>query len=141
MDKSIKENKNKLVFILLIFTTSILLSCSVLKKVEDKFKIGLSSVYDNDKCTLIINGKTYLNNKPIITERSLGIDLKNGVSIKSEKLNMNITFDAIIDKGLDIKRSIKLDTILYLKNGYNVLISARSENVEITQQSKPFVLD
>lgn len=142
MDRLIKEDRNKLKYILLfLISSSFLLSCGALKKTEKTFKIGIASVYDNDTCNLIINNKVYLKDKPIITERSLGLDLKNGVSINSEILNIKMSFHAVLDKEMDLKRTVKLDTIININKGANVLITAHYESIKIEQQASPFIID
>lgn len=142
MDRLIREDRNKLKYILLILISAgFLLSCGALKKTEKTFRIGIASVYDNDTCNLIINNKVYLKDKPIITNRSLGLDLRNGVSIDAETINIKIAFHAVLDKEMDLERSVKLDTIININKGTNVLITAYYENIKIEQQRPPFIID
>lgn len=126
----IKGGRNKFYFILFILFFT---SCSVLKKRE--FNIFLNSGYEMDYCTLVINGVTYLDSVLISTDRSLGIDLNNRILLKEKEIYMNISFYSITDKRLNFTRNVSLDTTLYLKNGHNIIISAKSNEIRIKQEN------
>ena len=108
---------------------------------SEPFNIKFKSLYDDDRCTLTINGVKYYDREPIVTERSLGIDLHKRIVIKEDVIQMNIQFDALINPGLDIQRKIELDTTLYLKDGYNIIIFASSDRVRIQQESDIYILE
>lgn len=131
-------DKNNILLILLI---SLLCSCKSLKSSSGNTVILFNSVYDDDLCNLKINDKVYYINEPIFTDRSLGIDVKKEILVSSDTLKLNLSFSGIVDKELNAKRTIKLDTVLYSINGKNILIRARGKNIVIEQQSTPFVLD
>lgn len=135
----IQENKGliKLTLLFLIF-----ISCKTLKYKREPFSIGFSSLYEDDRCTLILNDSLYFDNTKIKTNQSLGIDLVNGVTVvDASELRLSLMFFTEIEKELNINRSISLDTVLFKKNGYNILIFAGAEKIKITQQFKAFILD
>lgn len=141
MEKLIKENKNITIFLLLLFLILNESCRSFIDNSSNSFDIKFSSLYDEDKCNLTINGKRYYKDEYIVTDRSLGIDLSKRISIKEESIIMNVFFDALIDDELDIQRTVALDTTLYLKDGYNIIIFAGSDQIKIQQQSKIFELE
>jgi hypothetical protein len=51
-------------------------------KKNTKAVLLFSSVLEGDSCTLIIDGKKYLDKRVISTDRSLGIDLNNVVKFE-----------------------------------------------------------
>lgn len=141
MDKLIKGDKSRRVFafLLLLFLNG---ACkSIIDTTSKSFDIKFSSLYDEDKCTLTINGKKYYKDEYIITDRSLGIDLSKRISIKEDIININVFFEALIDDELDIQRTVKLDTTLYIKDGFNIIIFADSDQIKIQQQSKVYELE
>ncbi|MCG2432220.1 hypothetical protein [Aequorivita xiaoshiensis] len=142
MDKLIKVSRSRIVFILLLSIVFISKSCkAIMGSTSEPFDIKFKSLYEDDRCTLTINGVKYYDREPIVTERSLGIDLSKRIVIKEDVIHMNIQFDALIDSILDIQRKIELDTTLYLKDGYNVIIYASSDRVLIQQESDIYILE
>lgn len=142
MDKLIKVSRSRIVFILLLSIVFISKSCkSIMGTTGKPFGIKFSSLYEDDRCTLTINGVKYYDREPIVTDKSLGIDLRKRIVIKEDVIHMNIQFDALIDSILDIQRKIELDTTLYLKDGYNVIIYASSDRVLIQQESDIYILE
>lgn len=142
MDKLIKVSRSRIVFILLLSIVFISKSCkSIMGTTSKPFGIKFSSLYEDDRCTLTINGVKYYDREPIVTDKSLGIDLRKRIVIKEDVIHMNIQFDALIDSILDIQRKIELDTTLYLKDGYNVIIYASSDRVLIQQESDIYILE
>ncbi len=141
MDKLIKVDRNR-VIILLLFILLLNKSCKpIIDTTSKTFDIKFKSLYDDDRCTLVINGREYYNMESIKTERSLGIDLSKRITIKEDVINMKIQFESLIDAELDIQRKIELDTTLYLNDGYNIIISAGSDRVRIQQQSNIYELE
>ena len=126
--------KTLLLISLLIFAT-----CSVFK--TKPFRVGFSSLYNSDMLTLTVNDSLFYKEKEIKTNRTLGIDLKNGFSKKSKEINLKIKFYAIIDEDLKIERTVELDTLLFLKNGYNIIIFAGYDKIKIEQQKKIYILE
>ncbi|CAM1367789.1 hypothetical protein TPENAI_60290 [Tenacibaculum litopenaei] len=135
----IQDNRSLIKLTLLFF---IIISCKTLKYKREPFSIGFSSLYENDRCTLILNDSLYFDNTKIKTNQSLGIDLVNGVTVvDASELRLSLKFFTEIEKELNINRSISLDTVLFKKNGYNILIFAGAEKIKIIQQFKAFTLD
>lgn len=130
----IKKDRHKNIFYLFIFLS--ITSCSTLK--NKPFNIFLNSGYEMDYCTLVINGTTYLDSVLISTDRSIGVDLTNKVVVKEKEIYLNISFFSITDRSLNFTRKVSLDTTLYLKNGYNIIISAKSNEVRIKQENSLF---
>lgn len=142
MHKSIKAGKSRIVFILLLNIIFLGTSCkSIMGTTSEPFNIKFKSLYDDDRCTLTINGVKYYDREPIVTERSLGIDLHKRIVIKEDVIQMNIQFEALIEPAWDFRRTIELDTTLYLKDGYNIIIFASSDRVRIQQESDIYILE
>lgn len=142
MDKLIKVGKSRIIFILLLNIVFISKSCkSIMGITNEPFNIKFSSLYDDDQCTLTINGIKYYDKEPIVTDRSLGIDLSRWIAIKEDKIHMNIQFEALIEPAWDFRRTIELDTTLYLSDGYNIIIFASSDRVLIQQESDIYILE
>jgi hypothetical protein len=142
MDKLIKVSRNSI--ILILFT--ILISCSANKSVKnDKglMNVSFSSIYDDENLTLNINGSSYYVNQPIKTDRSLGIDMNNYLSINANKIHLKGVFIAktIPDFDDNKMRELKIDTILNRSNGNNILIKARKDTYIIKQQNKLFKVE
>lgn len=132
----IKEDRDKNLFYFLFFIFLSITSCSTLK--NKPFNIFFNSGYEMDYCTLIINGTTYLDSVLISTDRSIGVDLTKRLIVKEKEIDLNISFYSITDKNLNFTRKVSLDTVLYLKNGYNIIISAKSNEVRIKQENSLF---
>lgn len=142
MDKLIKVSRSRIIFILLLSIVFLGKSCkSIIGTTSKPFGIKFSSLYEDDRCTLTINGVKYYDKEPIVTDKSLGIDLSKRIVIKEDVIHMNIQFDALIEPAWDIQRKIELDTTLYLKDGYNIIIFASSDRVRIQQESDIYILE
>lgn len=142
MDKLIKVSRSRIVFILLLSIVFISKSCkSIMGTTSEPFNIKFSSLYDDDRCILIINGIKYYDREPIVTDKSLGIDLSKRITIKEDIIHMNIQFDALIDPALGFQRKTELDTTLHLSDGYNIIIFADSDRVLIQQGSEIYILE
>ncbi|MBA4155122.1 hypothetical protein [Flavobacterium sp.] len=141
MAQSIKVLKSSIIILF------ILNSCSIhdknnLKNNEKYTNIVFSSVYDDEKIFLMINDSVFFKNKQIITDRSLGLDRKNFISIKSD----TIFLKAIAMGSLNVidkphYREIKLDTILYRKKGSYIWLEIRDSIIKVNQQKNKFVLE
>ena len=127
--------KNRIYF-LLVF---IFCSCSVLKR--KNFNLSFASLYEKDFLTLTINDSLFFKQKLISTNAILGIDLKNDISIKDKKINLQIKFNSIIEKEFNLKRTVKLDTVLNVKDGYNIIIFADYDKIKIEQKKKKYILE
>jgi hypothetical protein len=142
MERLIMVNKISLIVLILISS----ISCKSLfdsnkKTLRDRIFM-LSSVLDDDRCTLIMNDSVYLLNTPIKTNRALGIDLTNELVVDSisNPVKFEIIFEGNISydgKAFPIQlREIRLDTILDLRHGKYVLINARIDKILISQSKK-----
>lgn len=139
MEKLIKVSKSSIFFFLLI-------SCMSTTKISTNSYLFVSSVLDKDICNLSINGEEYLKEKEIITERSLGIDLKNQIVFKLDKkdVHLSVNFKGKIVPDLDLDnnyREISLDTVLDVSKGRYFMINAKIKTIEVIQSKKEFVLD
>lgn len=117
-----------------------LLSCRT-ALFQKKFNILFASGYENERCTLIVDGDTIMKSESIITDRSLGIDLSRYYTFDKKSISIKLIFNAILDEEWDVRRTVSIDTILDVKNGWNVLIFARSNNINIIQQNSKFILE
>ena len=134
-----------------IITVTLLLvsvSCNSLQK-EKKTKqavILFASVLEQDSCTLSINGVEYLNNRVILTDRSLGIDLKTVVRVDAKnnlmKFKVTLTGNELSAEPTlpVINRTISLDTVLNLRDGKYFLVEAQNSKVKVLQSRKKFQL-
>jgi hypothetical protein len=130
--------QKKVIFSIVIIMT--LLSCRT-ALFQKKFNILFASGYENERCTLIVDGDTIMKSESIITDRSLGIDLSRYYTFDKKSISIKLIFNAILDEEWDVRRTVSIDTILDVKNGWNVLIFARSNNINIIQQNSKFILE
>lgn len=141
MEKLIRVSKISVLTIFLI----LFLSCKSTFHVNRINYISLASVLEKDFCTVIIDGKTQIESKEIITDRSLGIDLDNDLSYKSssQELQISIAFRGNImpESNFEKERVVKLDTSINLRHGRYILITGRINNIEILQSKRSIVVD
>jgi hypothetical protein len=130
--------QKKVIFSIVIIMT--LLSCRT-ALFQKKFNILFASGYENERCTLIVNGDTIMKSESIITDRSLGIDLSRYYTFDKKSISIKLIFNAILDEEWDVGRTVSIDTILHIKNGWNVLIFAGSNSIVIDQQNSKFILE
>lgn len=142
MEQLIEVNRNS-IFLILFITLN---ACSANKSLKNNKKIiniSFSSIYNDEKLSLNINDSSYYVNQRIKTDRSLGIDMKNYLTINGERVHLKGTFVAKIIPDFDKNyiRELKIDTILNRDNGDNILIQARKKSYIIKQQSKLFKVE
>lgn len=123
----------------------LILSCKSNFHVNRTNYISLASVLEKDFCTVIIDGKTLIEDKEIITDRSLGIDLDDDITYESERQEqqISVTFKGnfIPELNIENERIVKIDTIINLRKGIYFLITGRIDNIEIIQSKKKIALD
>lgn len=137
MEGLIRVLKNNLFFLIIIF------SCGTTNKPKNNFfGLVLSSVYDNESVTLKLNDSIILNNEKIYTDRSLGIDMKNQISFKSDVILISIETKGVlkvIDKHFE--RVLKKDTTFCIGEGKFIWIDIRDNNINFKQSKKKFIIE
>lgn len=138
--------RNSLLFLVIVLH----FSCSSVRKSGSNGEavLLLGSVLDSDTCSLAIDGKQYIDQRVIVTDRSLSIDLNTLVKFDlnptgPRKLEVSFSGNRISgDPSLPpLVREVKLDTIIDLKLGHYFLIRAHDFKIELIQSKKKFRLD
>ncbi len=107
---------------------------------DDVF-IRFSSVLDEERCSVNINDSTYFSDRLIVTERSLGIDLNNFITLKAlhNLIKVEVSFygNSVPDEEFGPQmRLVKIDTVIDVRKGNKVLIEARIKSINISQHRK-----
>lgn len=139
--------RNSLLFFVIVLSFSY---CSSARKSGSNSEAVflLASVLDSDTCSLAIDGKKYLDQRVIVTDRSLGIDLntlvkfdvnpiglrKVEVSFSGNRIEAEASLPALV-------REVKLDTIIDLNLGHYFLIRAQDFKIELIQSKRKFRLE
>lgn len=124
-------------------------SCATVQKPQgvESGSIQIRSVLDEEVCNLIINDSVYFLNRKIVTDRSLGIDPKNWINLRSVKsqIRIKVTFEGDImhanDRAEPAIRKIELDTLFDLAHGRYLIIEAEFDKITLGYSKKPIRLN
>ena len=131
------KSSSCLLVIMLVFLGCSRVGGGTLGHTGKPFYISFSSVYDKDTLSLFANDSLLLDRVLINTERSLGIDLRNSLTIHSELkyIHLKGSFKAQLkSEGVEIERILDIDTILKASKGRSIILQARHDNYTVYQK-------
>lgn len=144
MDKLIKVGKTRIILLVILI---VLLGCNIIKRSSKSYEsvILLGSAFDNENCTLSINDSLIFQNRNINTERSWGIDPNISIKLHQKdfqiKIKMSCDAKFEISDGHNVSRNVKIDTLIDLRRGRNILIAIRGYSIDIGQSKKKIILN
>lgn len=135
----IQEKRNN--FFKILFLFFLLNSCANMNIISKrKTIIEIGSFMDSDTINLIINDSLILSQKVII-KNDYGFPSVSLIQYGS-KLNVHLTHSGLYKTPFrDIKRKIKLDTIIDSSNGRYVMINVGLKKIDLHQQNKKWIID
>jgi len=137
-------NLNKLInkgILIILPVLIILISCNSYKNLKNgQSAISFHSSFENDTLNVKVNDSIRLENHIIDMIFELGISKNSTIYVTGKEFKVSGTYKTteIIDDelGLKVNRTLEFDTILKVKNGRYIDISANNKSVIIKQRKK-----